>query len=233
MAENTSSGYDKDKYYEISAKEGLPKRCPILYDCCRAVWTRYVLGFLIGNNKISFNEFIESQKQRWEPDSMIIEIEQLEWGSSAILFYVQNTCPEVTLFEPEYLPRPLTASAFGETTYFVESKRSEVISKHYSECAEFSKYAFNKLPQQIKKGISIQKRKRSHISKILRFEIYNRDGFRCHYCKRHKDELPVGVSLTLDHKVPYVDGGEDSFNNLITACSECNGGKSNKILKDI
>ncbi|MCE7912409.1 MAG: hypothetical protein DCC43_10550 [Candidatus Brocadia sp.] len=37
----------------------------------------------------------------------------------------------------------------------------------------------------------------------------------------------------MDHKVLYVDGGDDSFNNLITACSECNGGKSNKILKDI
>jgi len=78
-----------------------------------------------------------------------------------------------------------------------------------------------------------RKRHRSHISKQMRFEIYQRDEFCCYYSKRHKDDLPKGVFLTLDHKIPYSDGGDDSFNNLVTACSECNEGKSNKVVKDL
>lgn len=78
-----------------------------------------------------------------------------------------------------------------------------------------------------------KERRRSPISKHMRFEIYQRDKFRCFYCKRHKDNLPTGVHLTLDHKIPHSDGGDDSFENLVTACSECNKGKSNKIVNDL
>lgn len=78
-----------------------------------------------------------------------------------------------------------------------------------------------------------KERRRSPISKSMRFEIYQRDGFRCHYCKIHKDEFSSGVHLTLDHKMPYSDGGDDSFENIVTACSECNEGKSNKIVKNV
>jgi len=83
------------------------------------------------------------------------------------------------------------------------------------------------------KGDIKKERRRSPQSPHMRFEIYQRDKFRCYYCKRHKDELPPGVHLTLDHKIPYCDGGDDSFDNLVTACSECNKGKSNKIVNDI
>ena len=83
------------------------------------------------------------------------------------------------------------------------------------------------------KGDKKKERRRSPQSPHMRFEIYQRDNFRCYYCKRHKDEFPPGVHLTLDHKIPYCDGGDDSFGNLVTACSECNKGKSNKIVNDI
>lgn len=87
--------------------------------------------------------------------------------------------------------------------------------------------------EDYKEGESRKEGRRASISKHMRFEIYQRDEFRCYYCKRHKDELPKGVHLTLDHKIPYSDGGEDSFKNLVTACSECNKGKSNKVVNDL
>lgn len=222
-------GYSKEEYYKISSKEGLPKRCPILGKCCRAVWTRYVLGFGVTKYDTTWEEFIESQGQHWDPETMIKEVEQLEWGSSLILFFAKNTCPEITLFEPEYLPHVLIPSAFGEVHHYDESKRTEIIAKHYSECAEFCENIF----QKGLRGKNSKNRKRSPYSGTLKIEVFQRDNFRCHYCKRHKDELPAGVSLTLDHKIPYSDGGDDSFGNLVTACSECNGGKSNKIISDI
>jgi 5-methylcytosine-specific restriction endonuclease McrA len=42
-----------------------------------------------------------------------------------------------------------------------------------------------------------------------------------------------GVHLCLDHKTPHIDGGDDSFENLVTACSDCNGGKSNKVINNL
>jgi 5-methylcytosine-specific restriction endonuclease McrA len=76
-------------------------------------------------------------------------------------------------------------------------------------------------------------RRRSPISREKRFEILQRDGFRCYYCKKHKDDFPPGVELTLDHKVPRSQGGDDSFENLVAACSECNRGKSDKIFGNV
>jgi 5-methylcytosine-specific restriction endonuclease McrA len=62
---------------------------------------------------------------------------------------------------------------------------------------------------------------------MLRFEIFQRDNFTCQYCGRTKK---VGIKLVIDHKVPVSKGGTDSPENLITACDECNLGKSNKLI---
>ncbi|MGR3302122.1 MAG: HNH endonuclease [Candidatus Scalindua sp.] len=111
--------------------------------------------------------------------------------------------------------------------YSKDTHRFEAEAKHYSECAEYSEYCFHNI------GKGKGKRKRSPFSSTLKFEIFDRDKSRCYYGKRHKDELPPGIHLTIDHKIPYVDGGDDSFSNLVTACSECNSGKSHKVINDL
>jgi 5-methylcytosine-specific restriction endonuclease McrA len=60
----------------------------------------------------------------------------------------------------------------------------------------------------------------------LRFTVLLRDGFRCRYCGRTAAE--PGVVLHVDHVVPLVAGGATSEDNLMTACSECNLGKSTR-----
>lgn len=60
------------------------------------------------------------------------------------------------------------------------------------------------------------------VSKRLRFEILRRDGHTCRYCGRSAPE----VKLTVDHVVPRALGGSDDPTNLVTACAECNAGKS-------
>lgn len=143
MAEEKLLGYTKEEYYNISLKHGLPKRCPILPDCCRAVLTRYEMGFRLGGNNINFEDFIHSQGQRWEPDKMIKEIEILTWSRSNDVGYsIENVCPEVALFEPDYLPSKFRQSGFGTGSYDKELRRFEAEAKHYSECAEFSQYLF-------------------------------------------------------------------------------------------
>ena len=60
------------------------------------------------------------------------------------------------------------------------------------------------------------------VSKRKRFEVFKRDGFACQYCGR----TPPAVTLEADHIVPVADGGPDDMGNLVTACFDCNRGKS-------
>jgi len=68
-----------------------------------------------------------------------------------------------------------------------------------------------------------------NLSKRIRFEVFKRDGFICQYCGQH----PPKVLLEIDHINPKSKGGLDDINNLITACGDCNRGKSNISLKKI
>lgn len=144
MNEEKTIGYSQAEYYSISSREGLPKRCPILRKCCKAVWTRYILGFDVAGAKMSFKDFLSSERQYWEPDKMIKEIEQMRWiepgAGRAEFYYAVNICPEISLFEERYLPPGIVQAACGDIHYYYESKRAAVTPKHYSECAEFSEY---------------------------------------------------------------------------------------------
>lgn len=60
------------------------------------------------------------------------------------------------------------------------------------------------------------------VSKRLRFEIFRRDNFTCRYC----GEAAPDVRLTVDHVIPDALGGTDEPSNLVTACADCNSGKT-------
>lgn len=55
-------------------------------------------------------------------------------------------------------------------------------------------------------------------SKEFRQFIYDRDGNSCVYCGS-------GDDLTIDHKTPELRGGDNSEDNLQTACRQCNAAK--------
>jgi hypothetical protein len=56
----------------------------------------------------------------------------------------------------------------------------------------------------------------------LRYEVLSRDNFTCRYCGAF---API-VMLHVDHVVPRKRGGRDIASNLVTACQDCNIGKS-------
>ncbi|MGX9985870.1 HNH endonuclease [Soonwooa purpurea] len=64
--------------------------------------------------------------------------------------------------------------------------------------------------------------KRISISKKIRFEVLKRDGFTCQYCSAKPPKVPLEV----DHIMPVCKGGKNNIDNLITACFDCNRGKS-------
>ena len=70
--------------------------------------------------------------------------------------------------------------------------------------------------------------KRKALSTRTRFEVFKRDGFKCQYCGKSAPE----VVLECDHINPVANGGDNEILNLITACWDCNSGKSDKLLSD-
>jgi 5-methylcytosine-specific restriction endonuclease McrA len=62
-----------------------------------------------------------------------------------------------------------------------------------------------------------------------RFRILERDGFKCVYCGR-KPNKDNDVTLQIDHILPRVKNGEQLDDNLVTACWDCNIGKSDVLI---
>ena len=65
---------------------------------------------------------------------------------------------------------------------------------------------------------------RGKVSNKLRFEILERDGYKCRYCGRGEDEC----SLQIDHIRPISKGGKSTYDNLQTLCEDCNKQKDDK-----
>jgi len=57
---------------------------------------------------------------------------------------------------------------------------------------------------------------------LNRKNVFRRDNFQCQYCGSAERQL------TIDHMIPRSQGGEDSWENLVTACGPCNSRKGNR-----
>lgn len=60
---------------------------------------------------------------------------------------------------------------------------------------------------------------------LSRKNILKRDHYACVYCGSRE-------KLTLDHVIPKSRGGEDTWENLVTACSLCNHKKGDRTLRE-
>jgi 5-methylcytosine-specific restriction endonuclease McrA len=70
-----------------------------------------------------------------------------------------------------------------------------------------------------------------HVPRRFRRQVTNtflfaRDGYRCQYCGKHRMELRGRDYLTRDHVVPISRGGENTWDNVVTACAVCNNRKA-------
>lgn len=65
---------------------------------------------------------------------------------------------------------------------------------------------------------------RAGIPPKLRWKILRRDQWVCQYC----GACGPDVELEIDHKIPISKGGKTEEGNLVTACIECNRGKSDE-----
>ncbi len=61
-----------------------------------------------------------------------------------------------------------------------------------------------------------------------RIKAYERDGYICRYCQKQLTRL----TATLDHVKPIAEGGDNSLDNLVTACLECNAKRNKSISRN-
>jgi CRISPR/Cas system Type II protein with McrA/HNH and RuvC-like nuclease domain len=96
-----------------------------------------------------------------------------------------------------------------------------------------------KLPSEIKESLRFKQEKNKILidelpedyykNPINRKNIFERDDYKCYYC----GEKVTQNNATLDHKTPISKGGDNSKENLVTCCFECNSIKSGKTLEEV
>ena len=77
---------------------------------------------------------------------------------------------------------------------------------------------------RLKRFVHVPRRFRRQVTNTF---LFARDGYRCQYCLRHRSVLRGREFLTRDHVQPLSRGGENSWENVATACSQCNNRKGN------
>lgn len=70
---------------------------------------------------------------------------------------------------------------------------------------------------QVKRNVSVR----------IRHQILERDDFRCLDCGA---SAATGAVLEVDHTIPISKGGSNDLSNLRTLCTDCNRGKSDRLV---
>jgi hypothetical protein len=61
-----------------------------------------------------------------------------------------------------------------------------------------------------------------------RIKVFERDGYKCRYCQKQLTRF----TATLDHVTPVVEHGDNSLENLVTACLDCNSRMNKRAVGD-
>jgi 5-methylcytosine-specific restriction endonuclease McrA len=88
----------------------------------------------------------------------------------------------------------------------------------YSSTTEFPTPSVVRLYNMIKQPI-VKRR-------LSRQGLFHRDNFTCQYCGTETKDL------TIDHIVPRSKGGKHEWNNVVSACMDCNHHKAEKSLDE-
>lgn len=96
--------------------------------------------------------------------------------------------------------------------------KAEIVSKNDSKKIKSVRHTFD-YPSIVRLVYFIKVPYKKII--LSRKNILRRDGHRCQYCGTTQN-------LTVDHVMPKSRGGEDSWENLTTACIRCNNKKGDR-----
>jgi len=83
------------------------------------------------------------------------------------------------------------------------------------------------MDERWERALKDRARRKAEVAVGLRFQVFQRDQFRCRYCGVRVED---GAVLHADHVMPQSRGGPTTLENLVTACVDCNLGKSDRVL---
>jgi len=63
-------------------------------------------------------------------------------------------------------------------------------------------------------------------------KVLKRDGFICQYCGYNPRYYVNLIPLHVDHIIPFSYGGNNSMNNLVCACRQCNNYANDRVFND-
>ena len=92
-------------------------------------------------------------------------------------------------------------------------------------CQELMKQSKNIDP----KPVDLKKELDFYNVRENRIKVFERDNYKCKYCAKQLTRFTV----TLDHVQPVSQGGDNSFDNLVTSCLHCNSQRGSRPVMDI
>lgn len=104
---------------------------------------------------------------------------------------------------------------------FIEYTSNENQTTKSGTQSETSTLDFVSIP-----GVPIEEKR--NIPMKLRYRVLTKDNYRCALCGR-SPATHVGISLHIDHIVPFSKNGRTILENLRTLCNECNWGRGNEV----
>lgn len=126
---------------------------------------------------------------------------------------------------------PLTILPVERALRLVFDRKAEVLEADDARI-------FRSAKERVAAPLVIRLKRFVHVPRRFRRQVTNtflfaRDGYRCQYCGRHKNQLRGREFLTRDHVLPLSRGGENAWGNVATACSACNNRKASHLPEEI
>jgi 5-methylcytosine-specific restriction endonuclease McrA len=116
--------------------------------------------------------------------------------------------PESSVLVLNATYEPINITSWKRAIVLLVKEKAKIISERVIRLVEYVRIPVSKMME----------------AKPSRSMIYKRDGHKCQYCGATR-------KLTIDHVLPKSKGGQDTWQNLVVACSRCNTLKSDKLLE--
>jgi 5-methylcytosine-specific restriction endonuclease McrA len=117
---------------------------------------------------------------------------------------------------------PLTVCRARRAVVLIYQGKAEMIENGYGYIHTLKSTI--ELPSVIRLAQLVRRPHR--IRKMTRYEIFNRDKYTCQYCGAQSKHL------TLDHVMPRSRHGEHTWENVVSACADCNRKKAGRTPKE-
>ena len=133
------------------------------------------------------------------------------------------TQKKTLVIDSSYMPRSIINS---ERAFVISyNGHAEIIYEHNESFGLVNPNLDIKKPSIIKVHKYVNQK--FHKVPFSRENVFKRDNYECVYCGCSNRK-----TLTLDHVHPTSKGGQNTFENVVTACRSCNGEKADLTLQE-